>query len=337
MAPAICKMMNNKHALVSIIIPVFNREKYITDCVQSALNQTHKNIEIIIVDNASTDRTWDICVSFSQKDSRVKVFRNQINIGPVRNWIECVNNAQGEIIKILWSDDVITETFIEEAISELNEDIGFVYSSVRVYNEGTGLFNDCYFNSFPSQYSSKDFIKAALFTKTVPVSPGCAIFRTRDVKNNLLKVIPNSFGIDISNVAIGPDLLLFLITASEYRKIAFINKPLTTFRNHPGSITSSDSNGKLEFHYGLAKAFFVDRYFTEHKTRMHASLFAQQLLFRIRKYSFGKYSIDEMFDSREARNLVWFWYFIRHITYLVIRRIRYTLRDGLNNPRKSES
>lgn len=59
--------MNNENPLVSILIPVYNREKYIGEAIESAINQTYKNIEVIIVDNCSTDNTWKILQDLSMQ------------------------------------------------------------------------------------------------------------------------------------------------------------------------------------------------------------------------------------------------------------------------------
>ncbi|MFK2298794.1 glycosyltransferase family 2 protein [Bacteroides fragilis] len=104
--------MNNP--LVSIVIPTYNREQYIEDAIKSAINQTYRNIEIIIVDNCSTDSTWDILNRWAERDERIKVFRNKMNIGPVLNWNECFEHTSGDFIKILWSDDWMAIDFIEK-------------------------------------------------------------------------------------------------------------------------------------------------------------------------------------------------------------------------------
>ena len=82
-----------KSPKVSILIPVFNRKSYISDCIQSALDQTISSIEIIIVDNASNDGTWEICQEYANRDQRIRIFRNDTNIGPVRNWKKCLDPA----------------------------------------------------------------------------------------------------------------------------------------------------------------------------------------------------------------------------------------------------
>lgn len=95
--------------LVSILIPVYNREDMLKRAVDAALNQTYDNIEVIISDNASTDNTWEVCLDYAKKDKRVKVFRNEKNLGPVLNWKCCIDRATGELGKILFSDDAIFE------------------------------------------------------------------------------------------------------------------------------------------------------------------------------------------------------------------------------------
>ena len=114
--------------MVSIIIPVYNSELFISETIQSAINQTYKNTEIIIVDNDSKDGSWEIIKKFQEKDNRIKSFRNQTNEGPVRNWLRCVEMASGHYIKILWSDDLIAENFIEKTLPLFSEDVGFVFT-----------------------------------------------------------------------------------------------------------------------------------------------------------------------------------------------------------------
>ena len=86
---------------VSVLIPVYNRQNLIETTVKSALDQTYQNTEIVIVDNKSTDNTWKILQALAQTDDRVKIYQNETNIGPVRNWLRCINEATGEYAKIL--------------------------------------------------------------------------------------------------------------------------------------------------------------------------------------------------------------------------------------------
>ena len=172
------------NSFVSILIPVYNRESIIAETIQSALDQTHKNIEVVIVDNASTDKTWQVIQSFAEKDNRIKSFRNETNLGPVRNWLRCVEEASGEYGKILWSDDLIAPEFIEKTLTLFNEDVGFVYSGANIFTGDDPLkFKTSYLLKKTGIYPSSLYIKNAIYNKGMPVSPGCAIFRMSDIKD----------------------------------------------------------------------------------------------------------------------------------------------------------
>ncbi|PZX19166.1 glycosyltransferase involved in cell wall biosynthesis [Breznakibacter xylanolyticus] len=252
--------------LVSILIPVYNRANIVSDSIESALNQTYKNIEIIIVDNCSTDETWNILTQYALLDGRIQIFRNEKNIGPVRNWISCVEKAKGEFSKILWSDDIMHESFIEKALPFLkNHDVGFVYSQASIFSGiNQTSATDILFRSFPNSgtYNSLIFINGIYSTATFegkfPYSPGCALFRTDSIRKNLILNFPNKYHVDFSKEAIGNDLMLFLLTASDYPKFGYINECLNYFRAHAGSI-STNSSSKLELIYLLSKAIFFDK------------------------------------------------------------------------------
>ena len=196
--------MDNK--LVSILIPVYNREKIIGETISSAINQTYKNIEIIIIDNCSTDNTWTVIKEFSKKDNRIRIFRNKENVGPVKNWEHCVKEARGEYGKFLWSDDLIASKFIEKTIPFLNnKNIGFVYTATEIFKDGTNDKSVHFSIGKTGIYNMNQYIHGVLFETGYPVSPGCAIFRMDDFKNHLLVNIPTKKKIDFNEYAIGND------------------------------------------------------------------------------------------------------------------------------------
>ena len=98
--------------LVSVCIPAYNNAGYIKDTIDSILNQTYKNIELIIVDDCSTDNTVEVIESVS--DERIKLFHNDTNLGMTGNWNRCLELAQGEFIKLICADDMIDENAIEK-------------------------------------------------------------------------------------------------------------------------------------------------------------------------------------------------------------------------------
>lgn len=287
--------------LISILIPVFNREKLITDTIKSALNQTYSNIEIIIVDNNSSDNTWEILNSLKAEDERIKIFRNETNVGPHKNWKKCIELANGEYSKILWSDDKIESTFLEETFNILNtyKDIGFVITSVITETMKTGKVYWEYKFNRNEFISSHNYIKEMLSLGRYPLSPGCALFRTNDLKNNLVIDIPNSFESNFSIHGIGCDSLIFLKTAHQYPRIGVIKRPLSKFISHGNSITDSTKKDKLRLLYTYAQAYFVENHLKDETLIkwMNSRITLQLLLYK--NNSIGLNSIRDFYKTNE--------------------------------------
>lgn len=99
--------------IVSIIIPIYNVEMYLEKCIDSVLKQTYKNIEIILVNDGSTDNCKKMCDDFSKLDSRIKVFHKENGgLSDARNY--GINNATGDYITFIDSDDYVKKDFIEK-------------------------------------------------------------------------------------------------------------------------------------------------------------------------------------------------------------------------------
>lgn len=110
----------------SVMIPVYNMGKTIQETIESVLNQTYKNFEIIVQDNDSNDNTAGIVKSFS--DSRIKYFKNDANIGYAKNLIAGKKNCQGDILYFLAADDILSKNALLETSEAflLDDDIGAV-------------------------------------------------------------------------------------------------------------------------------------------------------------------------------------------------------------------
>jgi len=119
--------MNN--LLISICIPTYNGRKFLEKCLDSAIGQTYQNIEIIVVDDCSTDKTYDIANTYAAKDSRIKLFQNERNAGLVPNWNRCMELSNGEWIKFLFQDDYLSPDCIEVMVNALSVNDKIVTSS----------------------------------------------------------------------------------------------------------------------------------------------------------------------------------------------------------------
>jgi glycosyltransferase involved in cell wall biosynthesis len=129
---------------VSIGLPVYNGERFLGEALDSLLGQTFADMEIIISDNASTDRTQDICVEYAARDPRIRYSRNPINLGAGRNYNLTVELARGEYFKWAAHDDVCAPAFLEKCVAALDGDPGVVVAYPRmtdIDDEGNPLPN----------------------------------------------------------------------------------------------------------------------------------------------------------------------------------------------------
>ena len=241
--------------LVSILIPVYNREVFIKEAIQSAINQSYKKIEIIIVDNNSTDKTWNVLTAYKKKDSRIKIFQNKQNIGPVLNWKKCISFSKGSFVKFLFSDDYISENYIEEGIKLFDRNTSFVLSPVKIVNESNIELKLHYNYKNLLSINKKQYFFNILFYNRLklPVSPGAAIFRREKLIKTLSIDLKNPFNINFNRLGAGPDLLLYLHSIKSNEIKISINT-MAFFRSHKNSFSISNN---LILDYEFAKAHFV--------------------------------------------------------------------------------
>jgi glycosyltransferase involved in cell wall biosynthesis len=103
--------------LVTVCIPTYNGQTYLRECLESVSGQTFPDIEIVAIDDHSSDRTMEILGEYQKKDPRLRVVRNPKNLGLVDNWNRCVELARGEWIKFVFQDDLIAPTCVEKLVS----------------------------------------------------------------------------------------------------------------------------------------------------------------------------------------------------------------------------
>lgn len=127
---------------ISVIIPVYQVEKYIDTCVQSVLKQTYTNLEIILVDDQSPDHCPEICDNYAASENRViVVHQKNLGLSGARN--TGLQHATGDYILFLDSDDYLEETFCEKAIAvALQNDADIVVGEISSVDEQGGLLND---------------------------------------------------------------------------------------------------------------------------------------------------------------------------------------------------
>jgi glycosyltransferase involved in cell wall biosynthesis len=246
----------DKTPLISVLIPAYNREAYIEQCIRSALDQPFRDIEVIVSDNASSDRTVEIVRRIQQEDPRVCLIRQQSNIGALPNWKACLKVARGRFIHWLWSDDYVgSEFYTEWTRLTKNGEIFCAYLSAYVVFRSD--------NHGPVSYvkdslSWSDVLKAYSSgnKEYLPVSPAAYILPADSVRAGLCDDIPKFGDIDCMRRAIGPDFIMILESIRSSGLLLSSNQSRAYFRSHEGSITFNNMK-ILHTHYMYA----VNHYF----------------------------------------------------------------------------
>ena len=131
-------------SLVSIGLPVYNGENFLSEAIESVLAQTYRNLEVIICDNASTDRTEAICEKYATQDARINYHRNTTNLGAGANYDKCFHLSNGEFFKWIAHDDTIAPTFVEKTLLELKSNssaIACVTGVMKIDETGESIGN----------------------------------------------------------------------------------------------------------------------------------------------------------------------------------------------------
>lgn len=214
---------------VSVCIPNYNGSQYIENAIQSVLNQSYTNFELIIVDNCSTDNSIEVINKFS--DPRIKIYRNPTNIGMVKNWNKCISLASGEYLCLLSHDDVLEKDMLmkESKVLDLNPNVGFVFSLVKfinskgeILNRSTLFFNTQHISIMKGEtFFKKNVCENMVFMPSVMVRKEC--YRT--------------LGNFDETTSYTCDWEMWLRISLHY-DVAFIPEPLAYYRSHPTSLTN---------------------------------------------------------------------------------------------------
>jgi glycosyltransferase involved in cell wall biosynthesis len=180
--------------LVSIGVPVYNGERFLRQALDSLVNQTYSDFELIISDNASTDGTPEICRDYAERDPRIRYVRQPINIGVARNWNALVHEARGVYFKWAPATDYCAPQLLEKCVEAMNADTGIIlcYGKTQLVDEN-GRPTELYEKdmSFSEPRPSERF--ARVCTQLWLNNIMCGVYR-RDVlrRTRLHRIYPHS-------------------------------------------------------------------------------------------------------------------------------------------------
>lgn len=236
-------MKSNKNFLISVVVPTYNSENTIRIVLEAIAKQTYPNIELIIVDNCSSDKTLEIAKSFLSHSTlkNYYIHQNSINVGPYGNWKIGIRLAKGHYIKLLFSDDLLLDpTSLCQCVNHFDSNSAFVISSAQSgyeYNEPIDtLFRFSRVDAiFPSSFFFNKVIKEY---SGFPKSPAVALFRRSDMLNAI-----RSFDIKyyscrtFYSTGAGPDLYFFLFSLEKYSFFSFISTSHVFLKASTNSLT----------------------------------------------------------------------------------------------------
>lgn len=232
-------MANPHRPKVSIAIPTFNRVNYLKLAIESSLAQTYSNVEVVISDNASTDKTSEILAQYS--DSRLVMIRQAINVGMMANWNKCLEMATGKYFILLSDDDLLDPSAIEKLVARFEDpasynckvaanEIGVVYCRSRIIDQN-GRTIALGKTAAPWE-TAPAAIDAFFKLKTQPV-PCSILMRTGDVRD--------VGGYDATGYPLIADAKVWMTVALNRGIVGFIEDIHTSYRVHPISTTNSVS------------------------------------------------------------------------------------------------
>ena len=270
--------------LVSIIVPVYNAEKCLRNCIDSIINQTYKNLEIILIDDGSTDRSAAICMAYEKDDNRIKALRkNNTGVSDTRN---CgIKLATGKYICFIDSDDTIDKKYIEELVEPTKRnDYDLVLCNINeIYKDRTqkrevnclteGVFHD--------EYSGLVKVTRVPFVKLY--------------KSEIIKKYGLTFQVHISSF----EDEIFNLQYYEYvNRYFYVDKALY---NYHRIYTTSRKITKKGFYGSVERLKFAKEFYDKYKIKNGGTILNQQVLYTLKKYAM---LIDDDNDYKSFKNRI---------------------------------
>lgn len=185
------KQLNSK---VSIIVPVYKAEDYLSRCIDSILNQSHLNIELILVNDGSPDNSGSICDNYAEKDDRVIVI-HQKNMGVSMARNAGIDMATGEYLQFVDSDDYLDPHMTEQLVGGINTTHSdLVICGVNMVTDPNRFEDTVVRYSIPLKtYNVRDLLESLFieYPLIIICGPWNKLFRTKIIKENKIKFDPN--------------------------------------------------------------------------------------------------------------------------------------------------
>lgn len=232
--------------LVSIVVPNYNYGHFIRQTMDSAVGQTYENIEIVVVDDGSTDDSVEIVNEYVAKYPNVKLYQNEKNLGVVGNHNKAVSLSHGEYIVVLSSDDYLDIHFVEECVRKFEEhpSAGMVVSAMHLVDD-KGVVTDAP-NYYGSSFICKGIYQCKVFLMSNTFVPSQVLFKRECIEN---PEVGGAFS-DFADTFIDTELWYRICLHYDF---LYFDKRLCYYRSYIGSYSKSYDNLKGAMQYYLLR------------------------------------------------------------------------------------
>ena len=285
--------------LVSIIIPVYNVEKYLTKCLDSVINQTYSNLEIILVDDGSTDRSGVICDEYAGLDERIKVIHNKNSgVSSARN--TGIKICKGDFIAFIDSDDYVDKKYIVSLLEPLMKDnydfvfCGFLEFYVKSKKKSYHLLSDKELNDLTGV-----FFKDYHIFQQLLLYPWIKLYKRDIIFNNDLW-----FPEDLTD---GEDQFFNFSYFEKVKKYKYVNQALYIYCHRPG-ISLSSQKTLQSYYSNLKKLKREKEFYKKNNIACYDKLLITSAMLLIPRYSILNSSLDyNGFKQRtkEIMQVIW--------------------------------
>ena len=287
---------------VSVIIPIYNREKYLNRCLDSVLNQTYSNIEVICVDDKSTDDSLRVCRDYQRKDNRVKVVALEKNGGVSNARNTGIKNASGEWIAFVDSDDTIEREMLSEMIkAAVKTGVDVVLSDLDMFSGGKS--QNMKISIDPERIYHKSEIHDSIlprFTYDGSDNLGLFAFSTKLYKKSI--IANNHISFDTS-IAYEEDKLFVIEVLANCNSLYYIPKAYYKYDTSSGGLYSAFSEKAWTWYVNSYYKFkkLIDDYQIENANLKYL---ADSFIYNITWFLYRSQRIDNAKHRRELQRTV---------------------------------
>lgn len=235
----------NQDLLVSVVVPIYNQEKYLNKSIPSIINQTYKNLDIVLVNDGSTDKSINIIKEYAEKDNRIQVVEKE-NGGLVDATLAGISVAKGEFLCFLDPDDLMGENFVKTFVESFTDECDFVSAGFYYDNKGVlspyCLKEDRFFTK-QELLNERD---SYLFDgKTEEISNSFFISRWNKMyRTTVVKKVAEDFS-ECRNVSLGEDTIFTYLVLNYASSAKTLSIPNSYFYNI-GNQNSMMNKGQVE-------------------------------------------------------------------------------------------